>query len=98
VLRTYQLFTRPERKGLVRDGRSPTSLANNPLMTLRPGQRAPGIQAALYARVKPSRDQRIGMVRVGSQCDVFLRRVPTLDVLCQPGDRVRAGETILARY
>jgi hypothetical protein len=52
----------------------------------------------MYARVKPSRDQRIGMVRVGSQCDVFLRRVPTLDVLCQPDDRVRAGETILARY
>lgn len=44
------------------------------------------------------RGQRIGMIRMGSQCDVFLRRVPTLDVLCHPGDRVRAGETILARY
>jgi phosphatidylserine decarboxylase precursor-related protein len=44
------------------------------------------------------RGQRIGMIRMGSQCDVFLRRVPTLNVLCRPGDRVRAGETILARY
>ena len=44
------------------------------------------------------RGQRIGMIRMGSQCDVFVRRVPTLEVLCRPGDRVRAGETILARY
>jgi phosphatidylserine decarboxylase len=44
------------------------------------------------------RGQRIGMIRMGSQCDVFLRRVPTLEVLCRPGDRVRAGETVLARY
>ncbi|HEY5281975.1 MAG TPA: hypothetical protein VIM14_04225 [Polyangia bacterium] len=38
------------------------------------------------------------MIRMGSQCDVFVRRVPTLEVLCRPGERVRAGETILARY
>jgi phosphatidylserine decarboxylase len=44
------------------------------------------------------RGQRIGMIRMGSQCDVFVRRIPTLDVLCRPGDRVRAGETVLARY
>jgi phosphatidylserine decarboxylase len=44
------------------------------------------------------RGQRIGMIRMGSQCDVFVRRVPTLEVLCSPGDRVCAGETILARY
>jgi phosphatidylserine decarboxylase len=44
------------------------------------------------------RGQRIGMIRMGSQCDVFVRQLPTLEVLCSPGDRVRAGETILARY
>jgi phosphatidylserine decarboxylase len=44
------------------------------------------------------RGHRIGMIRMGSQCDVFLRRVPALEVVCRPGDRVRAGETILARY
>jgi phosphatidylserine decarboxylase len=44
------------------------------------------------------RGQRIGMIRMGSQCDVFVRQVPTLEVLARPGDRTRAGETILARY
>ncbi|HJX54284.1 MAG TPA: phosphatidylserine decarboxylase [Polyangia bacterium] len=44
------------------------------------------------------RGQRVGMIRMGSQCDVFLRRTPGLEVLCRPGDRTRAGETILARY
>jgi phosphatidylserine decarboxylase len=42
--------------------------------------------------------QRVGMIRMGSQCDVFLRKVPGLQVLCRPGDRTRAGETVLARY
>jgi phosphatidylserine decarboxylase len=44
------------------------------------------------------RGQRVGMIRMGSQCDVFLRQIPGLQVLCRPGDRTRAGETILARY
>jgi len=44
------------------------------------------------------RGQRVGMIRMGSQCDLFLRRIPRLEVLCRPGDRTRAGETILARY
>ncbi len=52
--------------------------------------------------VKPGdvieRGQRIGMIRMGSQCDVFLRQVSTLKVHCRAGDRVRAGETILATY
>jgi phosphatidylserine decarboxylase len=42
--------------------------------------------------------QRVGMIRMGSQCDLFVRRTPGLEVLCQPGDRTRAGETVLARY
>lgn len=42
--------------------------------------------------------QRVGMIRMGSQCDVFLRKVPGLQVLCRPGDHTRAGETVLARY
>jgi phosphatidylserine decarboxylase len=44
------------------------------------------------------RGQRVGMIRMGSQCDVFFRRSPGIEVLCQPGDRTRAGETVLARY
>jgi phosphatidylserine decarboxylase len=42
--------------------------------------------------------QRVGMIRMGSQCDLFVRRIPGLEVLCRPGDRTRAGETVLARY
>ena len=42
--------------------------------------------------------QRVGMIRMGSQCDLFMRRIPGLEVLCRPGDRTRAGETVLARY
>jgi phosphatidylserine decarboxylase len=42
--------------------------------------------------------QRVGMIRMGSQCDVFVRRIPGLQVLCRPGDHARAGETVLARY
>jgi len=39
---------------------------------------------------------RIGMMKFGSRLDVYL---PTVDVevLVKPGDRVRAGETIMAR-
>ena len=42
--------------------------------------------------------QRVGMIRMGSQCDLFVRRIPGLEVLCRPGDRTRAGETLIARY
>ena len=42
--------------------------------------------------------QRVGMIRMGSQCDIFLRRISGLQVLCRPGDRTRAGETVLVRY
>jgi phosphatidylserine decarboxylase len=42
--------------------------------------------------------QRVGMIRMGSQCDLFVRRMPGLEVVCRPGDRTRAGETVLARY
>jgi len=42
--------------------------------------------------------QRVGMIRMGSQCDLFFRRLPGLEVLCRPGDRTRGGETVLARY
>jgi phosphatidylserine decarboxylase len=42
--------------------------------------------------------QRVGMIRMGSQCDLFFRQRPGLEVLCRPGDKTRAGETVLARY
>ena len=42
--------------------------------------------------------QKIGMIRMGSQCDVFVPDRPALKLDCQPGQRVYAGETILGGY
>jgi phosphatidylserine decarboxylase len=41
---------------------------------------------------------KIGFIRMGSQCDLFIPDVSGLRLRCQPGDRVRAGESILAEY
>jgi phosphatidylserine decarboxylase len=40
--------------------------------------------------------QRIGVIRLGSQVDVVLPKLPGLEVDVRPGDRVRAGESVLA--
>jgi phosphatidylserine decarboxylase len=40
--------------------------------------------------------QRIGMIRFGSQVDVVLPLAATAEVRVEPGERVRAGETIVA--
>lgn len=42
-----------------------------------------------------TRGQRFGMIKLGSRVDLFLP--PDVEVLVAPGDKVRAGETILAR-
>lgn len=42
--------------------------------------------------------QRIGMIRFGSQVDVVLPRRAGIDVLVEQGQRVRAGETIIATH
>ncbi|MCD4703418.1 MAG: phosphatidylserine decarboxylase [Methanosarcinaceae archaeon] len=39
--------------------------------------------------------QRIGMIRLGSRVDVTIP--PQFDILCSEGDRVYAGETIIAK-
>jgi phosphatidylserine decarboxylase len=36
-----------------------------------------------------------GMIRIGSQVDLVLPHQPGMQILASPGDRVRAGETIL---
>ena len=40
--------------------------------------------------------QRIGVIRFGSQVDLILPARPGLEVRVQPGQRVRAGETVIA--
>jgi phosphatidylserine decarboxylase len=41
---------------------------------------------------------KIGFIRMGSQCDLFIPAIAGVTVRCQPGDRVQAGETILAEF
>ena len=51
----------------------------------------------IVCRVKPGdrvgRGERVGMIKLGSRVDIFVRGGLTLQV--RPGDRVRAGETVL---
>jgi phosphatidylserine decarboxylase len=42
--------------------------------------------------------QRIGMIRFGSQVDVAFPALRHLEVTVQPGDAVKAGITVLAKY
>jgi phosphatidylserine decarboxylase len=42
--------------------------------------------------------QKIGMIRMGSQCDLFIPDSAKVTFDCTPGQRVAAGETILGRY
>ena len=51
-----------------------------------------------YPRVgdELARGQRVGMIRFGSRCDLFLP--DGAEVLVHPGDKVKAGQTGLARW
>jgi phosphatidylserine decarboxylase len=42
--------------------------------------------------------QRIGMIVFGSQVDVAIPRLKNLKIAVKPGDKVKAGVTIIARY
>jgi phosphatidylserine decarboxylase len=41
---------------------------------------------------------KIGMIRMGSQCDVFVPDSAGVTFDVRPGSRVRAGETVLGTY
>ena len=42
--------------------------------------------------------QRIGMIRLGSQVDVAIPEIENLRINVKPGDEVRAGVSVIARY
>ena len=42
--------------------------------------------------------EKVGMIRMGSQCDLFVPRASGVAITCAPGQRVRAGESVLGRY
>jgi phosphatidylserine decarboxylase len=45
-----------------------------------------------------ARGEKVGMIRMGSQCDLYVPDASRITLTCRPGARVRAGETILGRY
>jgi phosphatidylserine decarboxylase len=56
-----------------------------------------GIDSYFLPGQKIARGQTFGMIRIGSQVDLVLPWHPDLAARVKPGDRVRAGETILVR-
>lgn len=42
--------------------------------------------------------QKVGMIRMGSQCDLYVPDSSGVTLDCTPGARVFAGETVLGRY
>jgi phosphatidylserine decarboxylase len=45
-----------------------------------------------------ARGERFGMIKFGSRTELYLEKAPDLCVAVKPGDRVRGGSTLLARY
>ena len=56
-----------------------------------------GIDSYFSVGAEVARGQTFGMIRVGSQVDLVLTHREDLEVLVRPGQRVRAGETLLVR-
>jgi phosphatidylserine decarboxylase len=45
-----------------------------------------------------TRGAAFGMIKFGSRTEILMQQDPDLELLVKPGDRVRAGVTVLARY
>lgn len=54
-----------------------------------------GIDSFLPVGSDVRKGEVFGMIRMGSQVDVILPRLPAMHVKVRPGDKVRAGESIL---
>ena len=54
-----------------------------------------GIDSYVEEGERVARGETFGMIRIGSQVDLIVPRRAELVVKVRPGDRVRAGETIL---
>ncbi len=56
----------------------------------------------IVADVKPGekvqKGDKYGLIRFGSQCDLFIPAIPELSIRVQPGQYVYAGQTIIATY
>ena len=65
-------------------------------------QIAGAIARRIVCWLKPGDDltagERVGMIKLGSRTELVLPREPGLEVRVRIGDKVRAGNTVLARY
>jgi phosphatidylserine decarboxylase len=59
------------------------------------GAHVNGIDSYFPVGAKVRKGEVFGMIRMGSQVDVILPRLPAMHVKVRPGDRVRAGKSIL---
>jgi phosphatidylserine decarboxylase len=94
------LFGSLGRPGMVFENERATTVIERPDLEIAVVQIASRLvrQIAGYVDIgqSVSAGQRIGVIRLGSQVDVVLPARPDMQVTVQPGQRVRAGETILA--
>jgi phosphatidylserine decarboxylase len=59
------------------------------------GRRVRGIDSYVQVGQELDKGTTFGMIRIGSQVDLVVPDVPEMRVMVRPGDKVRAGETII---
>jgi phosphatidylserine decarboxylase len=60
------------------------------------GKSVCGIDSYVPEGGRVGKGEVFGMIRIGSQVDLVVPRLAGLETKVYPGDRVRAGETVLA--
>lgn len=59
------------------------------------GRSVNGIDSYFNPEEKITKGEVFGMIRIGSQVDLVVPLRPEMSLMVQPGDKVRAGETVL---
>ncbi len=54
-----------------------------------------GIDSYFKPGEEVTKGEVFGMIRIGSQVDLVAPLLPEMNIMVQPGDKVRAGETVL---
>jgi len=54
-----------------------------------------GIDSYVNPGEQVTKGEVFGMIRIGSQVDLVAPLLPEMSIMVQPGDKVRAGETVL---
>jgi phosphatidylserine decarboxylase len=54
-----------------------------------------GIDSYVNVGDQVGKGKIFGMIRIGSQVDLVMPYTPEMELMVKPGDRVKAGETIL---